>query len=314
MTDLLHQARETKLQLVDDAKIPPRSSTNRGRFTPRTTSSVEPTHKPTTGFRLNSLSKSDLMVSNAKKPSQPAASAAGSSNSTPRNRDMNWHTCGGWGHFKKDCPNRKVTLINEETAEYETRDDADPESDCWQEYEDGSLNAYKTHLPTIICSPKVLSVTPSSADQRFNLFQTKAIVCPGKACKVIIDGGSCHNLASKELCSKLNLKYFPHPNPYYIQWLSDSGEMKISYMVQVEFQSGPCKDIVECDVVPMTVCHLLLGRPRQYDRDVRHNGRANAYNLNWHGKDITLQPMTQSRLSISPAKKLKSVVRKCMRD
>jgi hypothetical protein len=138
----------------------------------------------------------------------------------------------------------------------------------------------------------VLSVTTSSTDQWFNLCQTKAIVGPSKACKVIIDGGSCHNLASKELCSKLNLKYFPHPNPYNIQWLSDSGEMKISYMVRVEFQIGPYKDIVECDVVPMTVCHLLLGRPWQYDRDVHHNGRANTYNLNWHGKDITLQPMT----------------------
>jgi hypothetical protein len=122
-------------------------------------------------------------------------------------------------------------LINEETDEYETSDDADPESDCWEEHEDGSLDACVTHLPTIVCSPKVLRVTPSSKDQRCNLFQTKVTVGPGKACKVIIDGGSCHNLASKELCTKLNLKYFPHPNPCYIQWLSDSGEMKITHMV-----------------------------------------------------------------------------------
>jgi hypothetical protein len=128
-----------------------------------------------------------------------------------------------------------VGVTSRKTAEYETGDDADPESDCWQEDEDDSLNAYATHLLTIVCSPKVLSVTPYSADQRFNLFQTKAIVGLRKACKVIIDDGSCHNLASIELCSKLNLKYFPHPNPYYIQWLSDSGEMKISYMVQLEF-------------------------------------------------------------------------------
>jgi hypothetical protein len=236
MTDLLHQAREVELQLVDDTKFAPRSSANRGHFTPWTTPSVEPTHNPTAGFCGNASSKSDLMVLNAKKqPSQPVASAAGSSNSMPRNRDMNCHTCGDRGHFKKDCPNRKVMLINEETAENETRNDADPESDCWREDEDGSLDAYVTHLPTIVCSPKVLSVTPSSTDQRFNLFQTKVIVDPIKACKIIIDSGSCHNLACKELCSKLNLKYFSHPNPYYIQWLSDSGEMKISYMVQVQF-------------------------------------------------------------------------------
>jgi hypothetical protein len=123
------------------------------------------------------------------------------------------------------------------------------------------------------------------------LFQTKAAVSSGKACKVIIDGGSCRNLESKELCTKLKLKYIPHPNPYFIQWLSDSGEMKISHMVRVEFQIGPYKDIVECDVVPMTVCHLLLGCPWQYDRDVHHNGKANTYQLYWHGKDVTLRPM-----------------------
>jgi hypothetical protein len=36
----------------------------------------------------------------------------------------------------------------------------------------------------------------------------------------------------------------------------------------VDFQIGPYKDTVECDVVPMTVCHLLLGRPWQFDSDV----------------------------------------------
>jgi hypothetical protein len=38
--------------------------------------------------------------------------------------------------------------------------------------------------------------------------------------------------------------------------------------------------------------HLLLGHPWQYDRDVRHNGKANTYQLHWRGKDVTLRPMT----------------------
>jgi hypothetical protein len=95
MIDLLHQARAVELQLVDDAKFACRSSMNRGHFTLWTAPSVEPTHNPTAGFCGNASSKTDLMVSNAKKLSQPAASAAGSSNSMPRNRDMNCHTCGG---------------------------------------------------------------------------------------------------------------------------------------------------------------------------------------------------------------------------
>jgi hypothetical protein len=51
----------------------------------------------------------------------------------------------------------------------------------------------------------------------------------------IIDGGSCGNLASKELCSKLKLKYYMHPNPYYISWLSDVGEMKITNTMRLDF-------------------------------------------------------------------------------
>jgi hypothetical protein len=123
-------------------------------------------------------------------------------------------------------------LINEETEEYETGDDADPNSD---EEDDDMLYGDASPLPTIVCSPKVLGVSPDSAEQRCNLLQTKADVGPDKACKVIIDGGSCRNLPSKELCTKLKLKYIPHPNPYFIQWISDSGEMKISHMVRVEF-------------------------------------------------------------------------------
>ena len=187
-------------------------------------------------------------------------------------------------------------LINEDN-EYETGDDADPNDDDVYVYDDddGPIDAYATNYPTIVCT-QTLSVTPSPENQRCNLFQTKVVVGPQMACKVIIDGGSCRNLASRDLCAKLKLKYIPHPHPYYIQWLSDKGEMKVSYMVKVEFQIGPYKDTIECDVVPMSVCHLLLGRPWQFDRNVIHNGRANTYQLNWHGRDIILRPMSPQQI------------------
>jgi len=89
--------------------------------------------------------------------------------------------------------------------------------------------------------------------QRHNLFQTRAKV-HDKVVKVIIDGGSYHNLASREMNDKLGLKLLQHPHPYHIQWLNDSGDNKI----------GEYVDTVECDVAPMSVCHLLLGKPWQY--------------------------------------------------
>jgi hypothetical protein len=38
----------------------------------------------------------------------------------------------------------------------------------------------------------------------------------------------------------------------------------------------------------MDVCHLLLGRPWQYDRNVIHDGRMNTYTLEKNGRNHTL--------------------------
>jgi hypothetical protein len=182
MTDLLHQAREAELTLAEDAKFGPRSTASRGHFSPWTDPSV-PTSSGTSSFCGNASSKPDSVISNAKKTSQPAASGTGSSNSTARNRDMNCHTCGGKGHFRRDCPNKKVMLINEETEEYETGDDANPNLD---EEDDDMLYGDASSLPTIVCSPKVLSVSPDSAEQRCNLFQQKLLLVLARRVRLLL--------------------------------------------------------------------------------------------------------------------------------
>jgi hypothetical protein len=45
-----------------------------------------------------------------------------------------------------------------------------------------------------------------------------------------------------------------------------------------------------CDVVSMDACHILLGRPWQYDRSVVHDGRKNTYSLSIKRKKIVLAP------------------------
>ena len=287
MTELLHQAREAEKRLAEEVQL----STRRNFATQKTAFPLQPTSSAP--IRSAPYSKPETSTSSAKKPLQPVGASSGNSNA-PRNRDITCHTCGGKGHFKRDCPNKKVMIINADN-EYETGDDADPNDDDIYDDDDGPIDAYATHYPTIVCT-QALSVVPSEESQRCNLFQTKAIVGPQMACKVIIDGGSCRNLASKDLCAKLKLRYIPHPHPYYIQWLSDKEEIKVCHMVRVEFQIGPYKDTIECDVVPMSVCHMLLGRPWQFDKKAIHDGRANTYRLNWHNKDIILRPMTPQQI------------------
>jgi hypothetical protein len=76
---------------------------------------------------------------------------------------------------------------------------------------------------------KVLTMQAQSHEnQRYNIIQTCAEI-NGKSIKMIIDGGSYHNLASTELCEKLNLTLNKHSNPYHVQWLSDKGNINIQH-------------------------------------------------------------------------------------
>ena len=127
--------------------------------------------------------------------------------------------------------------------------------------------------------------------QRDNVFHTRCHV-NDKVCSMIIDGGSCTNLASTSLVEKLNLATLKHPKPYKLQWLNDSEEIKVTKQVLVSFSIGKYKDEVLCDVVPMHASHILLGRPWQFDRRVTHDGYTNRYYFVLNKKRITLVPLT----------------------
>jgi hypothetical protein len=152
---------------------------------------------------------------------------------------------------------------------------------------------------------QILSVQVKEAEngQQHNLFQTRAKV-EGKVYKVIIYGGSYHNFASKKMVEKLGLKLLQHPHPYHVQWLNDLEDIKIGYKVKVPFRIGEYIDSVECDVVPMIVCHLLLGRPRRYDRSSLHCGHSNQYTIKWKGKEMVLKPMTPQQTMLKICKRV----------
>ena len=120
---------------------------------------------------------------------------------------------------------------------------------------------------------------------------------------MIVDSGSCNNIASTEMVEKLQLQTKRHPHPYRMQWLNDCGAIKVISSVQIPISVGTYQDDVECDVVPMHACHLLLGRPWLHDRDVQISGRANRLCFVHRGEKFTWLPMTPEEVYLDEMKR-----------
>jgi hypothetical protein len=102
----------------------------------------------------------------------------------------------------------------------------------------------------------------------------------GKVAKLIIDPKSGMNIVSEEAVRKLGLETKNHHSPYQLEWLTKGNEVRVSKYCQVPFSIGAkYMDHVWCDVVDMTMCHLLLGKPWQDDKTVVYNETKNTYSF-----------------------------------
>jgi hypothetical protein len=147
--------------------------------------------------------------------------------------------------------------------------------------------------PKLLMMRKVL-LTPEkeveSSFQRTRLFRN-ACKTKDRVCKVIVDSGSMDNLISMEMVEKLELETTDHQSPYKVSWLQKGHQVTVTKQCLVEFKIGGYNDKILCDVIPMDVCHLLLGRPLQYDRNVIHDGRMNTYTLEKNERTHMLLPI-----------------------
>ena len=108
---------------------------------------------------------------------------------------------------------------------------------------------------------------------------------------MIIDSGSTNNLISTEIVDKLELDTTAHPNPYKVSWFQKGHQFMVSRQCKVEFKTSGYRDEVLRDVIPMDVCHVLLGIHWKYDMNVIHDGRKNTYTLEKNGCKHMLFPI-----------------------
>ncbi|XP_020958773.1 uncharacterized protein LOC110262652 [Arachis ipaensis] len=207
-------------------------------------------------------------------------------------------------HYSSDCPNKRLMVIRGDdiVSDSDHGDDSNHNimpllEDC----SDGDIE-YVVHGESLVVRHTLnLQVKEDSLEQCQNLFHTRCLV-GGKVCSLIIDGGSWTNVASTLMVEKFGLTCVRHPKPYTLQWLNDSGEIKVDKQVTIVFSVEKYVDEALCDVESMQACHLLLGRPWQFDRQAFHDGHTNRFSFNFNGRKITLAPLSSKEVYLDHLK------------
>ena len=248
------------------------------------------------GFIKNSTSRDPSSAKTTLKPQVKDEVHKPQQESTSKSRQC--FKCHGFGHIASECPNiRVVALVEEYEAEEE-----DVEEAIESDHEDKDELTMPDRGTSLVVQ-RSLKIGAAASEEnwlRSNVFHTRC-TSKNRVCLVIIDCGSFENCVSFEMVQKLDLKMNPHPKPYKLSWLQEGSDIKVKHRCLVSFTIGKhYQDEVWCDVVPMDVCHLLLGRPWQYDRQIIYDGFKNTYTFRKDGHKIVLAPL---KPTLAPASK-----------
>jgi len=122
--------------------------------------------------------------------------------------------CQGLAHIASECQNRRIVSLAEWEANKEEEEEEhrilslteETQEEVVEEVDEGELLVLRKTLG---------SLKGDKEEQRENIFHSRCTT-QGKVCSLIIDGGSCANVASSNMVEKLNLQAMTHPSPYTI--------------------------------------------------------------------------------------------------
>ncbi|XP_068653867.1 uncharacterized protein [Aristolochia californica] len=277
--DLVHMAIKVERQL------------QRGGTWPR----AVPQSSSTTSWRSNYPKKEETSSTFKAKPEPKTANTTTTTQgksvpSSTHSSDIKCFKCQGRGHIASQCPNKHIMVIRDNgEIESENEDDL-VDMPPLEDVPIGDEEVGGDH-GELLALVALRALNLQSQEEKEDVQSVK-----DKVYSVIIDGGSCTNVASTSMVEKLGLTTLKHPRPYKLQWLNDSGEIKVIKQVVVPFWIDKYEDEVLCDVVPMQPGHLLLGRPWQFDQRVQHDDFTNKYSFLHNQRAITLVPLTPKQI------------------
>ena len=207
-------------------------------------------------------------------------------------RERVCYKCRKPGHFVSQCPSRALHIGEAEEGESEPLENDEEEvyeaGDCLaDEYEGDEENVDSSDVLGVVRC--IMTQTKEQEDWRRTSILHTFVKIGEKVCKIVIDSGSCVNAISTSAAKSLGLPTEPHPNPYKVSWI-DSTSIPIKQRCQVRIQLQSYQERIWCDVLPMGVSSIILGRPWLFDHDVTIFGRSNSCAFNFNGKKIIIHP------------------------
>ncbi|KAL5803600.1 hypothetical protein ACOSQ4_031905 [Xanthoceras sorbifolium] len=194
------------------------------------------------------------------------------------------YKCKRFRHFAVVCPIRdqQIAFMYEKDLMFQEEEKPNKKSDEYKETEIKEKHLYATHLPICVIHNNW---------KRTNIFHTR-VEHGDKALIVIIDNSSSMNVVAKEVVEWLGLPQEAHPMPYRVSGINDNNSVPVKNNCFVKFSLGKkYTNKVWCDVLPMTVYHLLLGRPWMFDRRVNYDGLENTYSFKFQNQKLVLEPL-----------------------
>ena len=254
IVDMVHMAIKVEKQLKMKGAVRGYSSSNASKWNQGASKNVS-----------TNQSKETVVPMESNKSVAESSKGKAIENTQSRTRDIKCFKCQGRGHIASQCPNRN-TMVILPNGEIESKEEIDKNEEEINNPSDNEDEIEVAVEGEMLIVKRSLSAQSSIGEpQRENLFHTRCYV-NGRVCSVVIDGGSCTNVASTLMIKKLSLPTLKHPSPYKLQWLNEGVELKVTKQALIPFSIGRYQDEILCDVVPMHAGHLLLGRPWQFDR------------------------------------------------
>src|SRR3954463_347013 len=211
ITRLFHLACKAEREVQDRQTPWRRTNNSAGRTSTWTSRQSAPPSRDSPPATTTSKATTRFPAAPPPSSNAPARSAS-SMASTGKTKDIQCRKCWGFGHIERQCTTQRVMMVRED-GQYDSTSDFDEDTLALISARDGDnsdadeetevMGAEAADQYKSLITQRVLSVqlSKSEQDQRHNLFQTRGVV-KERAIRIIIDGGSCNNLASVDMVEK----------------------------------------------------------------------------------------------------------------